>query len=331
MFNWYIFLLIIFVALLFLICVLMLIPRRKKKNLLPSSDKAISLNNLNNKLTSTGFSYSGKDDVFYSRKDAWQRDFGYCHLYDEAMPLVGMIVDCEPISFDYDNKHWLIEFRKGQYGMATGGEIGIYNTTYPQIKAPGFHGVFYETISDEECIPLEFVLKKNKKILIHQSSTHWWLAGLKLAEFSNTAALSLDAKLVFPNPKMRDAFVAGLVSAGYTNREFIVRFHTVIVHFTKPHTLQPASRTRIHEAIIQQGNENNCELYHNLTTKHDNTFDKLEFLINSSPELYDKFLKSFHSKELYHSFELISPILKKFIIANQPIKIDDPLTDSFDL
>lgn len=330
MFNWYVFVLIIFVVILLTTCIVFLFRKDQKSS---TSTKApiISSSNLNTKLEDTGFYYSLKDDIFCSQKNAWQRNFGYCHLYDEAMPHVGIIVDCEPIYFDYDNKHWLIEFRKGQYGMACGGEVCIYNTPNGPMKAPGFHGTFYESISEDECLPISFVLKKNKKVLIRRKAIHWWLTGLKLAEFSNTGALSLTIKIVFPNKIMSNAFVSGLIHTGYTNREFSKHFRTVCIHFTKPHTIQPASRTRIQETIVQQGNEKNCNLYHQLTSDYKNTVDKLEFLSHSSPDLYHNFLKSFHSKELYTSFELIRPILKKFPLVNQAIKIDEPFTDSIDI
>ena len=35
-------------------------------------------------------------DIFYSLNDCWQRDFGYCRLYDEACAPLAMIIDCEP-------------------------------------------------------------------------------------------------------------------------------------------------------------------------------------------------------------------------------------------
>ena len=60
-----------------------------------------------------GYSYDMKQDMFYSRMDAWQREMGYCRLYDEVAAPCGMIIDCEPINFEYDGKKWLIEFWKG--------------------------------------------------------------------------------------------------------------------------------------------------------------------------------------------------------------------------
>jgi len=51
-------------------------------------DKAIEI---------AGYSYDPKQDIFYSTMDPWQRDIGYCRLYDELAAPLGMIIDCEPI------------------------------------------------------------------------------------------------------------------------------------------------------------------------------------------------------------------------------------------
>lgn len=56
-------------------------------------------------IETAGYLYNPKQDIFYSRKNAWQRNMGYCRLYDEAEAPSGMIVDCEPIYFEYDEKN----------------------------------------------------------------------------------------------------------------------------------------------------------------------------------------------------------------------------------
>ena len=43
-------------------------------------------------------------DYFYSLMNCWQREVGYCRLYDEAAPLFNMIMDCEPVTFSYEGK-----------------------------------------------------------------------------------------------------------------------------------------------------------------------------------------------------------------------------------
>ncbi|MBN1962231.1 MAG: DUF4474 domain-containing protein [Deltaproteobacteria bacterium] len=80
-----------------------------------------------------GFCYSPEQDIIYSRMDAWQRKFGYAYSYDIAAPItISAIIDCEPFFFHYNNKHWMIELWKGQYGLETGAEIGIYNSDEKQ-------------------------------------------------------------------------------------------------------------------------------------------------------------------------------------------------------
>ena len=92
----------------------------------PNPDKEEQLRQLNDDLRSAGFAYDYKNDYFYSLKNCWQREAGYCRLYDEGAPLFNMVMDCEPITFSYRGKRWLIELWKGQYGITTGAEIGIY-------------------------------------------------------------------------------------------------------------------------------------------------------------------------------------------------------------
>lgn len=72
-----------------------------------------------------------------------------------------MKIDCEPIYFQYDGRRWLIEFWKGQYGITTGAEVGVYVTDKKDVDIPGiFSGTFYESISDNELLQIEYVLKK---------------------------------------------------------------------------------------------------------------------------------------------------------------------------
>ena len=115
----------------------------------PTKDKQKQKEALNADLEAAGFAYEPKGDYFYSLMDCWQRKVGYCRLYDEGSPLFNMIMDCEPVTFSYAGKRWLIELWKGQYGITTGAEIGIYNTSREDVQTDRFTGTFYENISDE--------------------------------------------------------------------------------------------------------------------------------------------------------------------------------------
>ena len=60
--------------------------------------------------------------------DAWQKAFGYLDAYNRAAPYLSMVFDSYPIYFDYEGRTWLVQIWKGQYGICTGCEIGLYYT-----------------------------------------------------------------------------------------------------------------------------------------------------------------------------------------------------------
>lgn len=328
--DWYIIFLCIFLVLVLLVGAFIFVRYLKRRNFFIKQEQSPKAAALHDEFAAKGFFYSMKDDAFYSTKDALQHRFGSCQLYDETMPLIGRIVDCEPITFDYDNKHWLIELWKGQYEVATGCQIGIYCTVNDYIKAPGFQGVFYEAPDERESCLITYTLKKKNKILLRNKLGECFMAGLKLGEFSNPSALSLKVKITFPNKNMLSAFIGGLKAVGYSRNEYSWHFKTVTVHFTKPHTTQPASRTRVQEAIIQQGNYANCQKCIRLTFKCSNSLEKLELIYDIDKELYEKMLNSFYSKGLYSSYELIHPILKKLATSLNPLDENSSSVDNIE-
>ncbi|MCH1981700.1 DUF4474 domain-containing protein [Ruminococcus sp. OA3] len=257
---------------------------------------------LNADLEEAGFAYEMNGDYFYSLMNCWQREVGYCRLYDEAAPLFNMIMDCEPVTFSYGGKRWLIELWKGQYGITTGGEIGVYNTEREDIEDNKFKGTFYENIGDDERLGLSFVLKKNGKAILRRKDLHWWLTGFKLGEFSEPNALTMDAAITFPDRQMRDAFTDSLMRIGYGRHEFSVRMKTVSIHYTKPHSPQTESRNKVRAAIVQKTNHSNCYLYETATREYSHTLDKLEYIKAMVPELYTLFMDSLYAKGIYEAF-----------------------------
>ena len=265
---------------------------------------------LNKDLEPFGFAYDPNQDLFYSNMYAWQRDFGYCRLYDEACPPLSMIIDSESIRFDYNGKKYLIEFWKGQYGMTTGGEVGIYYTTGPEVSIPGiFNGTFYYCVSDEDRIEMSFVFRKNGNLLFTRSGYHWWLTGFKLGEFSQPNELTMDITLTLDNKQMCDAFTKALKEAGYTNQEFTSRGRTVWIHFNTPHTKQPFSRTPLTTYIMQRNNESFCRAYQYLTHEYYDTLDKLEIVRNESPNMYRHILHMGKPMQVFEGFSKIKSFL----------------------
>lgn len=289
-------------ALILGVIIFILVWKIRTRNFRPNPDKAEQQRQINRDLEVAGFAYDRRGDVFYSRLDCWQREMGYCRLYDEAASGFSMVMHCEPIPFAYAGKRWLIELWKGQYGLTTGGEIGIYNTDREDVASEKFTGTFYECAQDDECLPLSFVLRRDGRILLRRRAVHWWLTGFRLGAFSDPDSLTMDARIRFPNRDMCQAFVDGLTQAGYRRGEYRVRGNTVTIRFDKPHTDQPASQTGGGAAIAQQVNKTNCQLFETVTRPYADTLDRLEYLKAAMPDLYAFCMNSLYAKELYEGF-----------------------------
>lgn len=287
-----------------------LIFRIRVKIFRPNPDKSAQLSQLNNDLKAAGFAYDYKGDYFYALRDCWQRETGYCRLYDEGTPFFNMIIDCEPVTFSYGGKRWLIELWKGQYGITTGAEIGVYNTTREDIHSAKFTGPFYDAASDAEQLDIAFALLKNGRKILKRRARHWWLTAFKLGEFSETDTLTLHAKIKFPTTEMCRVFTDALIDTGYSRGEFSVKHRTVMIRFTTPHSPQPLSRKSVQSDAAQLLNRKNCEVYRLSTAKYTDSLDRLEYLKAFVPELYEFMLKSLYGKEFFKKFEWLLRLIR---------------------
>ncbi|HKL79602.1 MAG TPA: DUF4474 domain-containing protein [Mobilitalea sp.] len=261
---------------------------------------------LNNDLEPFGFAYEPMQDFFYSVMNGWQRGFGYCRLYDEATAVFSMIIDCEPIPFKYNGVKYLIEFWKGQYGMTSGCEVGVYYTTGPDLNIPGFfNGTFYYALKDEHRINMSFACKKNGNLLFTRNAYHWWITGFKLGEFSQPSELSMDITMDLYDQRMAYAFGEALMNIGYTDEEFAVRGRRVYIRFTKPHTPQPITRSSFTEHLMQKNNRSFCDAYQYLTEAYTDTLDKLEIVRNESPNMYNQILSMGKPRQVFDSYNKI--------------------------
>jgi len=194
-----------------------------------------------------GFAYSPQQDIIYSRMDAWQRSFGYAYSYDCAAPAtISAIIDCEPFFFRYGGKRWMIELWKGQYGLETGAEIGIYNAGEDGSKWDFLgdrphdpdNGRFFECANDSERLRMSFSLERNGQVLFARGpEVHWWLTGFKWGVLSKPEELVMSLSIDMPKAAMRQAFVAALEAAGYRGAR--VEGRSVSFRFDAPKTHQP--------------------------------------------------------------------------------------------
>ncbi|MBR2875904.1 MAG: DUF4474 domain-containing protein [Clostridia bacterium] len=158
-----------------------------------------------NVLVAAGFDYDPVQDVYYTQLDSWQRNFGFNSVYDTAAPMVGMIYSSSKIYFTYDDKDWMMEIWKGQYGITSGGEIGFYNKPTDRVMK------HFDCVTDEEMITMSFdFYNMGEKVFTRGPEKHWWLTGFKFLHAGVPMFIELDITVEFPNRKMANAFEAGL-------------------------------------------------------------------------------------------------------------------------
>ncbi|MBD7913436.1 MULTISPECIES: DUF4474 domain-containing protein [Clostridium] len=301
--------LVILIIFEFEICELManVIARVKEKFRKLFMKKGTSSEIFNKVIELAGYSYDSKQDIFYYNMDVWQRSMGYCKLYDESTTPLGMVIDCEPIPFEYRGENWLIEFWKGQYGVATGCEIGVYKMKNHDIDVPGvYKGPFYECVSDEDRLQMSVVLIKDGKKVFNRSEKHWWLTGFKLGMFSEPSELKMHIKINLKDREMCYKFVNGLKKAGYTNSEIIVKKkNTVILKFDRPHTAQPVSRTQEIERREQRKNQWLCNEYNELTGSYNSMEEKMKAVSEEFPEMFNDIINIGNIKGIFKIYDKI--------------------------
>ena len=161
-------------------------------------------------LNACGFEYDEKQGIYYSSTNPWQKNFGFNVIYDMTAPMAGMYYSTERIYFQYDNKDWMIQLWKGQYGITSGAEIGVYNKTDKIMQ--------YDCVSEDEFLEMSFdFYNQGEYIFSRGPEKHWWLTGFKIFNAGVPILIDLDMTIKFPTKSMADAFEAGLKKAAKDN------------------------------------------------------------------------------------------------------------------
>lgn len=258
-----------------------------KKRILRKRKKAtVDTEIIDEIINKSGYEFDETQGIFYSSKDAWQRKYGYCRMYDNMLAATGMILHCEPIYFTYNNKEWLVQLWKGQYDLTMGCEMGLYVTNGQVINIPNkFNGKLYKAVPDEEMVDMKFILKKNGQELFKRMDKHWWLTGFRVGEYVEPEDLTMEVSLRFKDKPFCDAFVNELDKLGY---EYIQRDSRVDFTFDVPKTKQPIYQTGRIRELIQKKNKRLCDSYQKFMKIFGKGTDKIKTMERINPELYDK-------------------------------------------
>lgn len=279
--------------LLVLCLILALLSLHKKKRIIQKvcemsyTEKCCLLNELAEPL---GFSYQFVQDIFSTSADAWQKAFGYGEFYDQTALDVNMVLDCEPVYFNYQGKTWLIEFWKGQYGINTGAESGIYHAD--TIIAPALRPqTIFHAASSEELFPVKLRLVGSDCPYFTVNQTSWWSAGYVMGLHSKPEDLILEVKLTFPDSMMCTAFTRAMYGLGYRSSEITVYQTTAEFYFTVPKSAPLFATDTCYRNYVLWKTKKLCNLYLWITRPFCTTVDRLLCLYYYFPFLFGRFLR----------------------------------------
>ena len=158
-----------------------------------------------------GYKYDAKQNIYYTDVEAWQRNFGFTDIYDNAAAYTSMWYKTLKIDFEYDGLLWRLQWWKGQYGVLEGAELGVY-TKKPENK----DFAFYKCADDENLLEMHFDYYHNvndyndgNPLFTRYEQQHWWITGFKFGVCNPTKNV-VKATIVAKDADMADCIEAGL-------------------------------------------------------------------------------------------------------------------------
>ena len=251
------------------------------------ADKCFLLNELAEPF---GYCYRCSCGFFSATLDAWQKNFGYTYLYDKTAPRFQMVFHYEPVYFDYDGKTWLIEFWKGQYGINTGAEIGVYHADRI-VPKEDYKKTIFSYVSENEMPELSLLLynQNGKYVWVHER--HWWLTAFLTGCFSDPSDLFMETSIIFPDYEMLKAFAKGMLDAGYSIKDFYIFGLKASFTFYRPQKEENSLSFRFWCKYSQWKNKIFCKLYLWITRPFCETEDRILYLYYYLPFAFRKTLR----------------------------------------
>lgn len=237
-----------------------------------------------------GYKYYPENDLFSTRLHAPQREFGYSALYDKSAPHINLIFDSFPVYFDYRGRTWLLEFWKGQYGINTGAEIGLYYANR-LLEDSETSKTFFRSAEDSDLLKMSLALYQGDVCIAEISEKHWWLTAFRMGCFSNPSELCLQTSITFSSCEMTNAFLAGLEKAGFSADEVCRNCNTVDISFDRsPHIYGLFRRMRVR--LAQWSNRFWCKMYLSVTKPFASAMDRLLYLYFFLPFAFRRCLRA---------------------------------------
>lgn len=167
------------------------------------------------------YKYDPDGNYYYTDdKNAWQSNFGFNEGYDSMAPVTMMFYDTVRTKFVYDNKEWLIQIWKGQYGYAfVGGEVGVYT------RKVGSGGTHFNCAKKEDWLKMEMCFMwdeyqtgEYKPVFNRPYADYWWCTGFVVGfdGGENRKQFRLVTHITFKDTEMANAFCEAFEANGFT-------------------------------------------------------------------------------------------------------------------
>ena len=164
-----------------------------------------------------GYLYDPAEKCFYTSDDPWQRNVGYNSIFDTAAPMALMGFDTVRLRFEYQDKDWMIQLWKGQYGLIFyGAEIGVYTKPKDRVL------MHYDCASDADMLKMSMTFRENKSGQWVEKFTrpygyYWWCTGFLPGNIAGKyETLSLDVRITAKDydmlGKIKDCLDANSIS-----------------------------------------------------------------------------------------------------------------------
>ncbi|MBR5562031.1 MAG: DUF4474 domain-containing protein [Clostridia bacterium] len=176
------------------------------------------------KVNLASYRYDGDGNFYYTDdKDCWQKNFGFNEVYDNFAPLTVMYYDTVRTTFIYDNKEWMIQMWKGQYGLPfIGGEVGVYT------RPIGSDGTHYVCADKEDWLNMEMAFMWDeysdgnyRAVFNRDYEKYWWCTGFVVGFPNGSLRKTLKEfrivhHITFKDAEMANAFCEAFEKNGFT-------------------------------------------------------------------------------------------------------------------
>lgn len=180
------------------------------------------------KASIASYKYDPNGNYYYTDdKNAWQSNFGFNEGYDSMAPVTMMYYDTVRTKFVYDNKEWLVQLWKGQYGYAfVGGEVGVYT------RKTGTVGSHYNCAKQEDWLKMEMCFMwdeyqtgEYRPVFNRPYTDYWWCTGFVVGFDGgvNRKQFRLVTHITFKDTEMANAFCEAFEKNGFRRVSSLTR------------------------------------------------------------------------------------------------------------